>query len=534
MYKLLIVDDEPLVQVGIRSMIDWQQLNIEIVGNAGNGQIALNMINEHNPDIVLCDIKMPVMDGLELLKNVREKYGSFRPVFIMLTSYEDFHYVRESMAQKAFLYLLKLELSPESLEDSITKAIAYIEETMPSTTANSASAQSNTLYSYKEKFLISLLNNLFENENQMHLQAESLRLTFSSQGYLCCFGAIRISNVLNLSKSEELTLRNNSINMLNELLSKQYTHYTISLDFAHFAIIFCLPQETDHDLITEKIADSLKRISTSLANYYNVTLFCGLGTYVTSPMELSSSFQHSRITFRFADSANNIASFNDEKQLPHDAFNMSIFSADLTRAFEDYSSDLLTSVIGTISGLLSEHQHHYVQAVDAASSILYMAISLLPNGEQELSELYKDVPEGYRSLYQQSSVSMVVKWLDAFCAKLCTLFDEKRKDYKNRIVLDVKNYVLENIGTKLSLNEVAANFGISPSYLSQLFSKYNDTGFNEFITIAKINSAKTMLKEENMKIYEVAEALGFGSEFYFSKVFKKIEGISPSEYLNKR
>lgn len=86
----------------------------------------------------------------------------------------------------------------------------------------------------------------------------------------------------------------------------------------------------------------------------------------------------------------------------------------------------------------------------------------------------------------------------------------------------------------MSLNEVAAVFGISPNYLSQLFGKYNETGFSEYINICKINESKKLLNEEKFKIYEVAEMLGFESAFYFSKVFKKVEGISPTEYLNSK
>ena len=88
--------------------------------------------------------------------------------------------------------------------------------------------------------------------------------------------------------------------------------------------------------------------------------------------------------------------------------------------------------------------------------------------------------------------------------------------------------------SKDNLNEVAAVFGISPNYLSQLFSKYNDTGFSEYINICKITEAKRLLEEENMKVYEAAEALGFDSAFYFSKVFKRVEGVSPTEYVNNK
>ena len=174
------------------------------------------------------------------------------------------------------------------------------------------------------------------------------------------------------------------------------------------------------------------------------------------------------------------------------------------------------------------------QALDAASNILYLSISLLQDGESIVSGFFADDPDGYRSLYKQSNVDHVIQWLQFFCGQLCELFQSRRKDYKNHIVTNVRKYINEHVSERLSLNEVAAVFGISPNYLSQLFSKYNDTGFSEYINICKITEAKRLLEEENMKVYEAAEALGFESAFYFSKVFKRVEGVSPTEYVNNK
>ena len=97
---------------------------------------------------------------------------------------------------------------------------------------------------------------------------------------------------------------------------------------------------------------------------------------------------------------------------------------------------------------------------------------------------------------------------------------------------NVKKYINEHVTERLSLNEVAAVFGISPNYLSQLFGRYNELGFSEYINTCKIHEAKRLLDEGNLKVYEVADMMGFESSFYFSKVFKKVEAISPSAYVN--
>ena len=120
MYQVLIVDDEPLVQAGIRSMLNWNELDMEICATAINGQAALKIIEEKSPDIVITDVKMPVMNGLEMIKICRERLGQSCPKFVILTSYEDFHMAKEAVSYQVSDYLVKLELTPDILKKVVT------------------------------------------------------------------------------------------------------------------------------------------------------------------------------------------------------------------------------------------------------------------------------------------------------------------------------------------------------------------------------------------------------------------------------
>lgn len=126
MIKLLIVDDEPLVQIGIKSMINWADLGVEICGTAMNGEAALKLIEEYSPEIVITDIKMPKMNGWSL----RKLPGGLRqiPLFIFLTSYEEFQLIKQAMNYQAVDYLIKLELTPDSLTASVRRALERLEE----------------------------------------------------------------------------------------------------------------------------------------------------------------------------------------------------------------------------------------------------------------------------------------------------------------------------------------------------------------------------------------------------------------------
>lgn len=528
MYQLLIVDDEPLVQAGIRSMLNWNELNIEICGTAMNGQAALRIIEEKSPEIVITDIKMPVMSGLDLAKVCRERYGENCPYFIILTSYEDFQMARDALSYQVSDYLVKLELTPEVLKNAIDRVLTQISR------SRKKQMSAVNIHPFYDKFLISLLHDLFESEEQFRLQSRDLNLNFDYVAYVCCYGEIISPQADQMSAEKQMPLFTSSLQMIRELGGKYLPLYALSLDLRHFALIFCFADAVGTDDYVENLTEILHNISGTLQNYYNVSLRCGIGIPVQTPGTICDSYQYARQIFQNTESHDAIVAFDTghSQEKAKTSFNISLFKNDLTRAFEEYDPDILHNTIQSICDLFRDHPGHYVQALDAASNILYLSISLLQDGESIVSGFFAEDPDGYRSLYKQSNVDHVIQWLQFFCGQLCELFQSRRKDYKNHIVTNVRKYINEHVSERLSLNEVAAVFGISPNYLSQLFSKYNDTGFSEYINICKITEAKRLLEEENMKVYEAAEALGFESAFYFSKVFKRVEGVSPTEYVN--
>ena len=170
MIKLLIADDELLVQVGIQSMVNWAGLGIEVCGTAPNGQAALELIREYSPEIVITDIKMPIMNGLELAKACRDEFGPI-PLFIILTSYEEFPLIKEALSYQVIDYLIKLELDEETITSSIKKALARLDE-LKASQAYRQAGKRPVLQNYRDKFFMRLLHNLFDSREQFDIQAD--------------------------------------------------------------------------------------------------------------------------------------------------------------------------------------------------------------------------------------------------------------------------------------------------------------------------------------------------------------------------
>jgi two-component system response regulator YesN len=435
--KLLIVDDEPLVCVGIQSMLKWEDLGIEIAGTARNGQQALELIENIRPDIVITDIKMPLKSGLEVAEECAQKYGKL-PLFIILTSFEEFEFVRRALGLQAVDYLIKLELTPESLTASVTKALSMLEDIhkadAPPSIPPALPARQENIQGLREKFFLRLCNNLFETKEQYLAQKEELGLDFSYSAMMAVSGEIE-APLNNYTDHEKLrALYTSCIQMVREMLEKSFTCYTVVPDARHFTLVFCLEgtsrtvpadgEEVKGRLSPpdrewrKRLEDGLKKTIGIVHNYFNVHIRMAAGIPVEDPLMLEISYLSAR------------------------------------RAFEETSRE-------------------------------------------------------------------------------CPLRFSETPDYKQQVIARVEDYIRRNLEKHLSLHEVAEVFNFSPNYLSQLFSKYAGEGFVDYISAMRINAAKEMLARGEGPIYTIAEKLGFESAFYFSKVFKRVEGISPRDFLHK-
>jgi two-component system response regulator YesN len=415
MNKLLIVDDEPLVCVGLQSMVKWEDLGVEIVGTARNGQQALDLIETLKPDLVITDIKMPLKSGLEVAEECAQVYGRL-PLFIILTSFEEFKFLRRAFGVQAVDYLVKLELTAEALTASVKKALALLQKIRLEERLTVPDDGGNTR-DLREKFFLRLCNNLFETTEQYLAQKEELGLDFSYPAMLAVTGEVE-APPNNYGDTEQLTsLYSSSIQMVREMLEKTVTCYTVVMDTRHFTLILCF-SDRDGTKCRKQLEDSLQKTVLIVHDYFNTHIRLSVGIPVEDPLMLEASYRS--------------------------------------------------------------------------------ACRALHKTSREAPVRFSETP-----------------------------------DHKQQRIAKVEAYIRQNLDMHLSLSEVAAVFNFSPNYLSQLFSKYTGGGFVEYITTERIHAAKEMLVRGEDPIYQIAEKLGFESAFYFSKVFKRVEGISPRDFLRK-
>ncbi|MDR3248053.1 MAG: helix-turn-helix domain-containing protein [Treponema sp.] len=435
MIKLLIADDEPLVCVGLQSMIPWANYGIEIAGTARNGKQALEMIEKLRPEIVITDIKMPLKSGLEVAEECFGKYGSI-PLFIILTSFEEFEFARRALLVQAVAYLVKLELSPESLGEAVSKALAALEKIrrtdheglLPENAEHTRGAAG-----LRDEFFRSLYQHRIENTEALRENLDKLGLNLFIPAAAPLYMTVvagKISDDIAAGEGDSPRYLS-AVWMLREMLEKLYPCYVTPMETGHFTLLLCLEEKDPAFLRTPLLwrkhyeAGLLKTIGI-LHDYFNVRIRMAAGKTVEDPLELDESYRSA------------------------------------CEELEDMGS------VGA-----KENPLRFFE----------------------------------RSL--------------------------QRQNHHQQLIAKVEGYIGRNLDKRLGLPDVAAEFNLSPNYLSQLFTRYAGEGFVEYITAAKITAAKSMLLKGEGPVYEIADKLGYESAFYFSKVFKKMEGISPREFLSR-
>lgn len=532
MTKLLIVDDEPLAQLGINSMLDWSIYDITVIGTASNGAEALKIIESSRPEIVIADIKMPVMDGLELARRCREQFGKL-PLFILLTSYEEFQLVKTAITYGVIEYLSKLELNKDDLTAALKKALRIIAEIH-----ERQSYSSQFMDHYRDKFFIRLIHNLFDSEEQFQVQAKNLNLTFDALSYAVASCRFQLT-----SSSQQTEVCLHAVRMIQEM-SQKHGCFAVGLDTAHFCLLFCFSEEDSQHREISRMERMLTDICTMIHSYFSLTITAAVGNIVNNPLQISDSYQFARQLLPLTAPEKPLLFFDamGDNLFFKTVFNISLFRDNLRKAFEEYDTSALYDTFTELIILFRQHPEHYAQALDAACNILYLVISLFPNGEKAAHDIFSTAktgssPEeanGYLSVYNKKTTSEIADWLEQLRDGLIHILDDSRMLYRNHTVAYVQKYIQEHIREHLTLNEVATVFSISPSYLSSLFTKHVGVNFTEYVNEQKVEEAKRLFRSpKEYRIYEVADMLGYGNAFYFSRVFRKYAGYSPSEYLSE-
>lgn len=529
MYRIILIDDEPLILAGIASLICWEEHDCCIVGKATNGHDAIDLIMETQPDIIITDIRMPVMNGLELIKACQEKNCEF--AFIFLTNLEDFHLARQAVHLGAIDYLVKLDLQPQTLIQALDRAKEYCSR-MESHhnrelyTLLLKDTQSQQERNYFSQLILSpsdngLPSNLeisarYKNAYLILLQMKPEQILF---GHAEAYDFQFISSQL--------------LDIVSGIGARYFSNHTILMPHKDTLLLVACPKpESDNE---KSLSEFCTKVNVALGTYFALTALFGISQKKAGTSLLPEAFHEaqSALDHCYYESSLRIAFYRNQdsrlRQPVQREFNINFLKRSMSAAVLENESQDLKAIFSELSELFTQYKPDKTQAVSACINVYSYLHDLLQN------ESFEDNAFPYSidiagQLSQLGSLDDILQWLNSFCDKICTLLTERKEKRSDKFVHMAKRYIHEHYREKLTLSDIAEYLKISPGYLSTSFSNYMNQTVSDYIARVKIEHAKELIDSGQYLIYEIANQLGFENAYYFSKVFKKVTGMSPKNY----
>lgn len=532
-YQILLVDDEPIILSGIKFLIDWEKNNCNIIGTARNGQQAIEAIETLKPHIVICDINMPVMSGIDILRETSNK--SSLPVFIMLTNYGEFDLAREALRYRAVDYLLKSQLEAEALEKSLTLAKQEYENRGGLEKVNIANAY---IHINKSQIIAQNLTQLINTKSSLskhYIKLLEEENTFDNYCFIhILMDFTTLPSSASLSEKEAAQLFAWQQEVVEKLAGNVFPHYAV-FDLEgnkQSLLLFCFGLPDNASMLIEQFYSKLCNAS---GNITQVHLSLTATEQFNGPEHIASAIaQFHKLSEYYYNFQHDYTLFS---QLPD------LELVDLT--FTEIINKLIPSLrvknveqchdlIERASCIVS-NLHHRRETVIKECTSLYTTVSsilvpMLP--KHQTNDYFTNNTAIIHQISCLSSRNAVKAWLSQFSVQVQKQL-EQLNDSKSDLAEKARNYVIKNVGKRIMLQDVADYVGLSPNYLSALFKKEYHQNFIEFINETKMEWACTLIREDKYRMYEISYMLGFDNAYYFTKVFKKYTGLTPTEYQRK-
>jgi len=528
MYKIMLVDDDYLVLEYLRKMIPWTALGFEVVGLCEDGQQALTMMRDTNPDVIITDIGMPKKDGITLIKEAIGENPKIKSVF--LTCYDDFGYAQTAIRLNSFDYILKETFDPES----ITQMILRLKEELDRE-ADEHKLLSNMKFFIKENLTVlrsKLLERLITGDARAistWLKKHEHELEINST-YKNCIPILSFiddyEELINARYSED-ALKFSIDNVIAETLSRSGTGFCLFYNEDTFFIFYA----QDAFIAEGEIQQLVKEVNFNLRKFLKLSITTIIGNSCMFPDGLSGELNAmlGQSTQRFYLES---GSMIEKKQIKFSEKFPFLHSIDSAQALKRFilSEDLngLDYWVDHWMNTVSEHQYQPDMVKRWVHDLLFEVERMI----QSLHEVELKSTESivHHSITKTKTLKQLATRLSDCLHKAVASIKEIKELPRKVEIIKAQKYVLMNLDKKITLGDVAAFLHLNPSYFSRIFKQHAHMNFIDYVNLMKIEEAKKLIDNSNESTEKIADRLGFESKSYFIKVFKKYFGASPMEY----
>lgn len=514
MYSVMIVEDEMLVRIGLKNGVDWGKFGMAVVAEAANGLQALEKFQEFLPDIIITDIKMPVMDGLELIDKVRSYNRDTK--IIVLSCVEEFGTVRGALKHNVSDYILKLTMTTAEIESILGKIQLQL---------NQSGQKRNDQYCDFRKDAHGLMRELLQNESPEErkiLLNKLCTMDLYSKKAPIQVGSIRLECGEGINYSSLYSILEEAMKNLME------GHLILMTPTEYLLIVYCVNGENKH---FQDLLKVIKKMQDLVKKYLYKKMTIGLSGIGRSICEVHAKFLESENALdcsyflgkgTIIQWNNNV--LNECKQRVNQALYLLYKKSKKLLSLNDSSLKKYQFVIDKWGEDVNIHKAKST-VTEIIHEVMYLNSVDLNNRSCNAFELLKD----YRNqLYEVTSLAEQILVFDSYIEQLVE--KEKNKQVVSKELAEAIHYMKHEYSNQLFLDDVANMVGLSPNYLSSLFKKELNQNFVEYLNTIRVEEAKELLTTSQMKLYEVANSVGYSDGSYFSRIFKRIVGCRPSEY----
>ncbi|MWV45573.1 response regulator [Paenibacillus sp. HJL G12] len=518
-YKVILVDDEPMILRSLQAAIGWNDLGLEVVGTARNGEGALHLISEHSPDMIISDIRMPGMDGIALMKEVLT--GSPRRIFIVISGYGEFEYAREALRQGAFDYLLK-PIDHDELTGMLQRAAAQLDAQMES---------DKLLHSVQVLSVMArerMFSEWIEGNDRPLTYMQWMEHSELEQDYF--MAVVQLDHYLRLNEQwlmDEKRLWLFAIRNILEEWSLQHGGLTVfPFHSGEWIILFPEELQADKAMLGNDLIYQIKRYS---------KLSCSVGISLGNKgiRQLSTAYQSATRALyqRFYSEQEGV--FIDQEGSGQDSQPSDLkYPKHLEAALIESVRTLDSLRLGSLFDELKLYIEQHAAAKEAAERLL-VEIAVVLYRQMEYANLLAEWPlDGLiQDLREAENLNELIGMLKkAFTRQMAESLRNQVKEDGHSLVEKAKLYIMNHYPKDLSIEEVAEFVDLSISHFCTLFKQMSGYTFLEYLTECRMEKAKHILRNTSVKVYQIAPMVGYQDPKYFTQVFKKATGRTPSEF----
>ncbi|MCD1261317.1 helix-turn-helix domain-containing protein [Paenibacillus athensensis] len=520
MYKAVLVDDENYDLEGLVRFVPWRELGIEVVHADYRPLQVLRYLEEHEVDLLISDIKMPMLSGIELAKKALEFHPELSIVFI--SGYEDFQYAKQALALKADGYILK-PVDDKEIVDTLKRTVAELDEKRKKS-APPERLQPGAREFIRSNFVLQLLEGGLAGETLDKLLRDYAP---ELQGRARA-AFIEVDDVAKSGASSGEQLQGVTEQLLSEItayIEERRLGWTCRISHYQIGAALCEPPERDNEAELQQL---LRHVTE--ATGHSVTI--AAGEAAAGPEGLSGSYLQAKtlIGGKMFLGKNRLITAKSEKQpQPGASKDIDDILNDMFAAMASYS---LVKIVDSLEELfqLVRRFEHRITVYNFSIHVMTKLDSYLRQLNETFQSLLGWDLKQWDIVHSFDTVDDIQRWLRRVLFEISEMLYLKKQNKNRKLFQEIEQYIDERLAEEITLREVANYFSYSPNHLGVLFKEQMGENFGEHVTRKRMELARQLLVNSKLKIYEISYQVGFKNMAYFSRQFKEYFGIPPGDY----